>query len=60
MQKTINRVLPQIKIDLQTLLASNNTFIEGYTQTFRTSEFNIYIVLIVIRVILVLDVIQII
>lgn len=29
-QKTINRVLPQIKIDLQTLLASN-TFIEGYT-----------------------------
>lgn len=32
-QKTINRVLPQIKIDLQTLLASNNTFIEGYTQT---------------------------
>lgn len=29
----INRVLPQVKVDLQTVLASNRTFIDGYTQT---------------------------
>ncbi|SPY34076.1 LPS assembly protein LptD [Pasteurella canis] len=32
-QGTVNRVLPQIKVDLQTVLASNKTFIKGYTQT---------------------------
>ncbi|WP_424411502.1 LPS assembly protein LptD [Pasteurella sp. PK-2025] len=29
----INRLLPQIKVDFQTVLASHQTFIEGYTQT---------------------------
>lgn len=32
-QRKINRVLPQIKIDLQTVLASRQTIIDGYTQT---------------------------
>lgn len=32
-KNSVNRVIPQIKIDLQTLLASNKTFISGYTQT---------------------------
>lgn len=32
-EKRINRVLPQVKVDLQTLLASKRTLIEGYTQT---------------------------
>lgn len=31
---SINRVLPQIKVDLQTVLARDTTFIDGYTQTF--------------------------
>ena len=26
-QKSVNRVLPQLKVDLQTVLASNQTFI---------------------------------
>ncbi len=32
-ERKINRVLPQVKVDLQTVLASQQTFIEGYTQT---------------------------
>ncbi|MDG2950104.1 LPS assembly protein LptD [Exercitatus varius] len=32
-QKSVNRTIPQIKVDLQTVLASNETFIKGYTQT---------------------------
>ncbi|MDO4431147.1 MAG: LPS assembly protein LptD [Lonepinella koalarum] len=32
-EKRINRVLPQVKIDFQTLLANQQSFIEGYTQT---------------------------
>ena len=30
---SVNRILPQLKIDLQSVLASNQTFISGYTQT---------------------------
>ncbi|TDQ57719.1 LPS-assembly protein [Mesocricetibacter intestinalis] len=32
-QRSVNRVLPQLKVDLQTVLASNQSFIQGYTQT---------------------------
>ena len=32
-QSSVNRFLPQFKADLQTTLASNRSFIEGYTQT---------------------------
>ncbi|WP_249963109.1 LPS assembly protein LptD [Histophilus somni] len=32
-KKTVNRVLPQIKLDFQTVLANRQSFIEGYTQT---------------------------
>lgn len=32
-KSSISRVLPQIKVDLQTLLTSKRTFIHGYTQT---------------------------
>ncbi|OOF71506.1 LPS assembly protein LptD [Rodentibacter caecimuris] len=32
-QKSVNRVLPQIKINLQTVLATEKTIIDGYTQT---------------------------
>lgn len=32
-ESSINRILPQLKIDLQSVLASNQTFISGYTQT---------------------------
>ena len=32
-QKSVNRVLPQLKVDLQTVLASNKTLFDGYTQT---------------------------
>ncbi|TCP12410.1 LPS-assembly protein [Bisgaardia hudsonensis] len=32
-QKSVNRVLPQIKVNFQTLLAKKNSFREGYTQT---------------------------
>ncbi len=32
-QRSVNRVLPQVKVDLQTLLASRQSFIDGYTQT---------------------------
>ncbi|PHI39828.1 LPS assembly protein LptD [Actinobacillus succinogenes] len=32
-QKSVNRTIPQVKVDLQTVLASNETFIKGYTQT---------------------------
>ncbi|PJG82055.1 LPS assembly protein LptD [Caviibacterium pharyngocola] len=32
-QSSVNRVLPQVKVDFQTLLASNKTLIDGYTQT---------------------------
>lgn len=31
--KSVNRVLPQLKVDLQTVLASNKTLFDGYTQT---------------------------
>ena len=33
MQKSVNRVLPQLKVDLQTVLATNKTLFDGYTQT---------------------------
>ena len=32
-ESSVNRILPQFKIDLQSVLASNQTFISGYTQT---------------------------
>ena len=32
-QKSVNRVLPQLKVDLQTVLATNKTLFDGYTQT---------------------------
>ena len=32
-QKSVNRVLPQVKIDLQTVLATHDSVINGYTQT---------------------------
>ena len=32
-QRSVNRTLPQFKADLQTVLASKETFIKGYTQT---------------------------
>lgn len=32
-ESSVNRILPQLKIDLQSVLASNQTFISGYTQT---------------------------
>ena len=32
-ESSVNRILPQLKIDLQSVLASNQTFIWGYTQT---------------------------
>ncbi|MBN6710891.1 LPS assembly protein LptD [Haemophilus haemoglobinophilus] len=32
-KKTVNRVLPQIKLDFQTVLANKQSFIDGYTQT---------------------------
>ena len=32
-ESSVNRILPQLKIDLQSILASNQTFISGYTQT---------------------------
>ena len=32
-ESSANRILPQLKIDLQSVLASNQTFISGYTQT---------------------------
>lgn len=32
-ESSVNRILPQLKIDLQSVLASNQTFILGYTQT---------------------------
>ena len=36
--KSVNRVLPQLKeVDLQTVLASNKTLFDGYTQTLEPS-----------------------
>lgn len=32
-ESSVNRILPQLKIDLQSVLASSQTFISGYTQT---------------------------
>ncbi|QIR12513.1 LPS assembly protein LptD [Avibacterium paragallinarum] len=32
-QRSVNRVLPQVKVDFQTLLANKESFIQGYTQT---------------------------
>ena len=32
-QKSVNRVLPQLKVDLQTVLATEKTLFEGYKQT---------------------------
>ena len=32
-ESSVNRILPQLKIDLQSVLASDQTFISGYTQT---------------------------
>ena len=32
-ESSVNRILPQLKIDLQSVLASNQTFLSGYTQT---------------------------
>lgn len=32
-ERRVNRFIPQIKVDLQTILASNQTFIPDYTQT---------------------------
>ncbi|MGY4676663.1 LPS assembly protein LptD [Pasteurella sp. P03HT] len=32
-RRTLNRMIPQLKIDLQTVLASHQTVIDGYTQT---------------------------
>ena len=32
-ESSVNRILPKLKIDLQSVLASNQTFISGYTQT---------------------------
>ncbi len=32
-QSSVNRVLPQVKVDLQTVLASQKTLFKGYTQT---------------------------
>ena len=32
-ESSVNRILPQLKIDFQSVLASNQTFISGYTQT---------------------------
>ena len=32
-QKSVNRVLPQLKVGLQTVLANNKTLFDGYTQT---------------------------
>ena len=32
-ESSVNRILPQLKIDLQSVLASNQTFISSYTQT---------------------------
>ena len=32
-KKSVNRVLPQLKVDLQTVLATNKTLFDGYTQT---------------------------
>ena len=32
-ESSVKRILPQLKIDLQSILASNQTFISGYTQT---------------------------
>lgn len=32
-ERSVNRVIPQVKVDFQSVLASNETFIEGYTQT---------------------------
>ena len=32
-ESSVNSILPQLKIDLQSVLASNQTFISGYTQT---------------------------
>lgn len=32
-QSSVNRVMPQIKVDLQTVLASQKTLFDGYTQT---------------------------
>ena len=31
---SVNRVIPQLKVDLQTVLARDTTFLKGYTQTF--------------------------
>ncbi|BFU60636.1 LPS-assembly protein LptD [Rodentibacter sp. JRC1] len=33
-QRTVNRVIPQLKVDLQTVLARDTTFLKNYTQTF--------------------------
>ena len=33
-QKTVNRVIPQFKVDLQSVLARDITFLKEYTQTF--------------------------
>lgn len=32
-KRSVNRVLPQVKVDFQTLLASKETLLKGYTQT---------------------------
>ncbi|WP_314722092.1 LPS assembly protein LptD [Haemophilus pittmaniae] len=32
-QKSVNRILPQLKVDLQTVLATEKTLFEGYKQT---------------------------
>lgn len=32
-KKSVNRLLPQIKVNLQSVLATEKTFIDGYTQT---------------------------
>lgn len=31
--RSVNRMIPQIKVDLQTVLASDKTFVDGFTQT---------------------------
>lgn len=33
-KSSINRVIPQLKVNLQTVLARDTTFLDGYTQTF--------------------------
>ena len=37
-QKSVNRVLPQLKVDLQTVLATEKTLFEGYKQTLEPQD----------------------